>query len=326
MFLPLSFMPSSVAFALWLVLQIGALVAALWASLKLVGADRRPGRVAAAVGAMLLADNAVGWDLRTHNNNIVYLSLVMLALVTRRAWLSGLLFAMSWNLKIYSGAAILGVLLRREYRLAIAIVAASALLAIVVPIAVFGFEGYIKLLVGRYGQANFQPPPGKQALMAPDPFPLAAAALLNVPLGSTSALTLLWVARAVWVALVLTYLAIAARRPTDDGKARLADTCVLLLAPLPFSPWFAPYHAIVLVPAFMLLIALVAREMEPLWLRLMAGAALLGSQVLYYSLQRWEFRSAVYLMIFVMVVVVFGAFRRGGADATQLQTKAALSG
>jgi hypothetical protein len=96
---------------------------------------RLQGRFLIALGAVLLTDNQIGWDFRTHNNNVIYLALVMAALMTRVTLLSALLLGISSNLKIYSGVLFFVFLWRREYRLALSMIVAAVLIATILPIA-----------------------------------------------------------------------------------------------------------------------------------------------------------------------------------------------
>ncbi len=311
MFLPLSALPEPVAFGLWIFLQASSLAAVLWAALKLTNGWDLRGRLFIALAAVLMTSNPLSWDFRTHNNNVIYLALVMLALMTTRQWLSGLLLGISFNMKIYSGPLVAVFLWRREYRLAIAMIAASILIAVALPVLVFGPSGYVGLLGGWVQQAlHFNPPPGVPAVLPPDLFRLSASTLLGVESEATP--LLLYTAQALWALTVVGYFAVATWRAPAlaDGCARLADVCVLLLAPLPFSPWFQPYHAVVLLPAYVLLLTVAATETEPRGIRVAAGMALLGSQILYYSFRSWEFRGAVFLAIFLTVTITLGAVRR----------------
>ena len=200
MFLPLSALPQMAAFALWIVLQAVALVVVLWIGLELTGASKLRGRLLIALGAVLLADNQVGWDFRTHNNNVIYLALVMSAVMTRAPWLSGLLFGISCNLKIYSGALLLVFVWRREYRLAVAILFAAVLIAIVLPIAVFGVSGFWQLLQGWAGQALFyHPPPGQPAVVPANLWQEASALLVGNDPASIAVSVMVWSSQAIWL-------------------------------------------------------------------------------------------------------------------------------
>jgi hypothetical protein len=232
MFLPLSVLPENVAFAGWILLQAAAFGLVLWASLKLSGAARFRGRLLIALAAVLLTDNQLGWDFRTHNNNVIYLALIMLGLVIRTTWLSGLLLGVSCNLKIYSGSLIFGFIWRREYRLAASMLVAASLIAVVLPIAVFGPSGYLQLLDGWVKQTLFDPPAGQPAYLPANLFRRSGAFLLAADPASLQVSILLRVSQAAWAVLVIGYFTIAARRPVsgNNAQARLCDVCVLLLA------------------------------------------------------------------------------------------------
>jgi len=312
MFLPLSALPESLAFAGWIVLQAASLAVVLWVGVKLSGAAQFRGRLLIALGAVLMTDNQIGWDFRTHNTNTIYLALIMLGLAIRTTWLSGLLFGVSCNLKIYSGLLMFGFIWRREYRLAIAMFIAAALMAVVLPIAAFGFSGYLQLLHGWFGQALFNPPAGRPAYLPADLLRHSGALLLGTDPTSVEVSILLRISQAVWAALVIRYFILAARPTgsTSDVQARLSDVCVVLLAPLPFSIWFTPYHAIVLLPANMLLLAVALGKDWERWTRGAAITALVGCQILQYSIGQWELRGATSLVSFILVLLALGIVRK----------------
>ncbi|MCF8142918.1 MAG: hypothetical protein K9N21_03260 [Deltaproteobacteria bacterium] len=65
-------------------------------------------------------------------------------------------------------------------------------------------------------------------------------------------MALMW---CVWIAALLRYVWCAGRswqRLKAPSQAALADWIVLLLAPLPFSPWLEPYHFVPLFVAAIL--------------------------------------------------------------------------
>jgi len=321
MLLPLSALPQMAAFALWLALQAVSLAVVLWTGLQLTGANRLQGRFVIALGAVLLTDNQIGWDFRTHNNNMIYLALVMAALTTRVTLLSALLLGISSNLKIYSGVLFFVFLWRREYRLAVSMIVAAVLIATILPIAVFGFSGYVQLLKGWAGQALFYAPPaGEEAVLPADLWRAASALIVGDEPNATAVSILLRSSQAVWIAIVAGYFILAARPNVSAGEpqARLADVCVGLLAPLPFSVWFTPYHAVVLLPAYMLLLTVVVSDAWKFRIRCMALATLAACQILQYAI-RSELRGTTYLVIFALVVVALGIMRsRFGAARSDL--------
>ena len=311
MFMPLSALPLMVAFGFWMLLQAAAFAAVLWTGIRLSGAAAHRGSLLIALAAVLMAENQLGWDFRTHNNNIIYLALIMLGMTVRTTWLSGLLLAISCNLKIYSGFLFFGLIWRREYRLAVAMSIAAILIAVAFPIAVFGFHGYVQLLEGWIAQALYNPPAGLPSLLPPDLLRKSAAFLLGADPASSAVSIFVRASQGVWIALVIGYF-ILAKRPSgtaSDSQTRLSDFCVVLLAPLPFSIWFMPYHAIVLLPAYMLLLTIALSTGRKLWTRRIAAFALIACQILRYSVTQWELRGAVYLISFILILLALAATR-----------------
>jgi hypothetical protein len=115
-----------------------------------------------------------------------------------------------------------------------------------------------------------------------------------------------------WIGLVVAYFAVAAKpgAPRSDSKmARLCDVIVLLLLPLPLSSWFVPYHALVMLPAFVLILANLADEAAPRHVRVLAAIAAIGCVLIHMTIRDWELRAGIYLADFIMVVLTLGAIR-----------------
>jgi len=303
MFLPVSKLPEAAAFAGWMVLQAASFAIVIWTALRLTGAEQFRARLLIALGAALLTDNPLGWDFRAHNTNTIYLALIMSGLAIRSSWLSGL--------KIYSGSLFFVFVWRREYRLAAGMLIATALIAIALPIAVFGLPGYTQLLRGWLGQALFDPPAGRPAVLPADLLRQSGALLLGNAPSSVEVSIFVRMSQAIWTMLVICYFVRATKWSGSVAgiQARLCDVCVALLAPLPFSIWFMPYHAIVLLPANMLLLTVALDKTWETRARQAAVAALLGSQSLQYSLAHWELRGATSLVSFALIVLALGVVR-----------------
>ena len=82
--------------------------------------------------------------------------------------------------------------------------------------------------------------------------------------------------RAIWIASLAWYARRCRHRLFADipSRAALADWTVLLIAPLPFSPWLEPYHAIPLLIGAVLMIAIALDDQVERRDRLVAVAAL----------------------------------------------------
>jgi hypothetical protein len=153
---------------------------------------------------------------------VIYLALVMAAMMTRVTLLSALLLGISSNLKIYSGVLFFVFLWRREYRLALSMIVAAVLIATILPIAVFGFSGYVQLLEGWVGQALFYAPPaGEKAVLPADLWREASALIVGNESHSVEASILLRSSQAVWIALVAGYFCLCDK--TECLGARTAS-------------------------------------------------------------------------------------------------------
>jgi Glycosyltransferase family 87 len=313
MMLPLSWPPPAIGFALWILIETAAFAVVLWAGLRLSGATALRARWVIAIAATLMCENSLGWDFRNHNNNIVYLALVMLGLVSRSAWLGGFFFALSINLKLYSGLIPIAFAWRRELRLAVVILVLTLLVAAVLPVTVFGLSTCQQLFVDWIAQVHYTLSPTIEA-RATVSLIRSVATLLTVDPASTTASVVLRSTQIAWLALVVGYYFFFVRNQTLPHRryyqVRLADVCVALMAPLPISTWFIPYHAVVLLPAYMLLLTVAISDEWPRMLRISAFGACVTSQIVYYSVPGWNYRGIVYLIVFVIVLVGLAAIRR----------------
>jgi hypothetical protein len=129
-------------------------------------------------------------------------------------------------------------------------------------------------------------------------------------------------------AIVIYFTALPRPAAPEQGRARLADTSVLLLALPPLVTLFGPYHAVVFVPAFMLLLSIAVDESFSPRVRIAAIARPLVYEVLFLVMPSWELRSLVFYVIFVILLGAFLLIRTTdvGRDRDAANTRvAALS-
>jgi len=254
----------------WLLLMAAGLIGTL--RLSLAG-DRLEYQFSwLIIGALTLivADGPIMWDLRNWNCNLIYLGLVLTgyATVNRRPVLAGILIGISISLRVYSFLLVIWLLGRSFRRAFIAAGAALFVLWIICPVLAFGPSGARAIYLGWFDQLEvasgpwgysmpFNParPPlvtlraAVSTLTAEDPFARETQALIGAML-------------AIWFGALVWYFSRAAKSTVGiPSRAALADWTVLLVAPLPLSPWLEPYHAIPIVPGVILCI-LVALDNE----------------------------------------------------------------
>ena len=278
MMLPLSWMPQATAFVVWMVLQCVSFAIILWAGLRLAGIERSHIRLPVAALAVFIVSAPLEWDFRAHNNNLIYTALVMLGLTARRTWIAAMLLAVTANLKIYSAILIPGLLWRREYRLAVSMALAGLLIAAALPMLTFGFSHSIKLYGSWINEILYTMSAAGQAA-APITMRKTVSALFGLGPSASAAQPVTIAIQLLWVALVAAYFTVAARPHapgSDSDSARLCDITVMLLLPLPISTWFVPYQAIVMLPAFILIVAMLIDERQSRRVRTMAAIASVG--------------------------------------------------
>ncbi|MBX9825648.1 MAG: DUF2029 domain-containing protein [Xanthobacteraceae bacterium] len=317
MMLPLSLMPQVAAFVVWMILQSVSFAVVIWTSLHLAGLTRSHLRLPIAAAAVFIVSAPIEWDLRAHNNNLIYLALIMLGLVSRRTWIAAILFAVTANLKLYSAVLIPGFLWRGEYRLALASAVAALVLAIGLPLLTFGVDHSFKLGLSWINEILYTLHPVGTA-QPPLSLPRATGTLLGVDPTSDAARIAARCAQALWLAMVLGYfLATWRRSPNGNADiARLSDVVVMLMLPLPFSSWLVPYHAVVMLPAFVLIVAALVDSQQPKNLRIVAGIACAGCIALRFAAPAWDLRAGVLTLSLMLTLLALGAIRLTVAPRT----------
>jgi hypothetical protein len=256
LFQSISFAGPAVFMFVWYLLMAAGLVIAIRGALAQERGDIRRAWPLIGVIAVIVAGSPIGWDLRNANSNLVYLGLVMAGygLSATSPLLAGALVGLSVSLKLYSGLLIGWLMVNGPRRAFYAGLAVMILIWIALPILLYGLDGTARLYLGWREQVAQIADLAFHTRLAADkvtgpPLVTLHKAIVNLT-GATfhSPITQvwLWVVRAVWVAALLWYAwrcrgCLLAALPS---RAALADWVVLLIAPLPFSPWLEPYHAI----------------------------------------------------------------------------------
>jgi hypothetical protein len=306
--------------AVWFAAMAGGLVTTLRVSLGSERGEMRSAWLVIGAAALAVADSPVSWDLRNANSNLIYLGLVIggYSLMDRRPATAGVLVALSVALKLQSGLLLLWLLIGGAWRALLAGVAVLLLLAIVAPLLALGGEGAVRLYLGWFEQLRIiSDAQIHAALAASDSGPpivslgKAAMALTGEGLQGTGTRALIAALLSVWTAAVLWYLRQAARSfpAAVPSRAALADWTVLLLAPLPFSPWLEPYHAIPMLPAAILLVAVALDDAILSRHRRIAVAALLAIVAVRMVGLPFSMRGLSLLAQFLVATVALGLLR-----------------
>ena len=255
----------------WYLLMVIGLVLTIRASLVQERPDVRCAWPLLGGLAILLADSPISWDLRNANSNLIYLGLVMAGygLLGALPVLAGALVGLSTSLKLYSGLLLLWLFVNGPRRAFLAGVTAIIILWIVLPAVLFGVSGALRLYSGWTEQLRVISDPMLHTSLATTntgpPLVTLHRAVVNFTgqaFGSAATLAMLWTLWAIWMAALLLY-AWRCRSSFPVGapsRAGLADWIVLLLAPLPFSPWLEPYHGIPLFVGALLCVVLLFDE------------------------------------------------------------------
>jgi hypothetical protein len=304
----------------WYALMVAGLIVSVRAALTQERAELRAAWPLIGIIAILLADSPIRWDLRNANSNLVYLGLVMAGygLAGRRPLLAGTLVGLSISLKLYSGLLLAWLIVNGPRRMLYAGVAAMAVLWIALPLLLFSAEGTLQLYAGWKQQIEKIGDLSYQAYLATLPAgpPLttlhrAVVTLTGESFQSGRTQALVWLLRGGWVALLAWYAwrcrdCLVAQVPS---RAALADWTVLLLAPLPFSPWLEPYHAIPLLVAAVLCTAIAMDRETARFDRLLALAALATLALFLAAGVSFEVRGLALLAQFFGIAAILGLLR-----------------
>ncbi|MEZ5786304.1 MAG: glycosyltransferase family 87 protein [Xanthobacteraceae bacterium] len=311
----------------WYALMVLGLLVSANASLARESRDVRAAWLVIGLIAMLLADSPISWDLRNANSNLIYLGIVMAGygLLARRPSLAGALIGLSMAFKLYSGLLLIWLLVNGPRRALHTAGLTIIVLWLILPVALFGADGTHSLYETWIGQLRIISDPllhARLAAAAGGP-PLvtlerAVVALTGGDFGSTKTLMWLWTLWSLWLGVLALYAwRWQGSAPTSaPSRSALADWTVLLLAPLPFSPWLEPYHA---APLFLgaLLCIVIANDKDALRKDRLAALFALATLFLFIVIRvPFAVRGLGMTTQFVVMVLVL-AFIRPRLDRPQ---------
>jgi hypothetical protein len=304
----------------WFAAMAAGLVTTLRASLAAERPDTRAAWLLIGAVALIVADGPVSWDLRNANSNLVCLGAILgaYALMARHPALAGALLGFSIALKPYSGLLLLWLLLCGPRRGLLAGAGTLLLLAAACPVLAWGPGGAVRLYVGWLEQLKIIADPQVHAAVAaaasgPPVVSLgeAAMALTGEDLLGPATRAVVGAMWTMWIAAIVWYSRRAARSypVAIPSRAALADWTVMLLAPLPFSPWLEPYHAVPMVPGAILFVLVALDNGVSASDRRITAAALLALGLTRMADLPFAARGIVLLMQFLVVTVGLGLLR-----------------
>lgn len=311
-----------VAFMLgWYVLMAAGLVICVRAALTQERSAIRSAWPLIGVIGVILASSPISWDLRNANSNLVYLGLVMAGygLSGRMPIVAGLLTGLSVSMKLYSGLLLGWLMVNGPRRMFYAGAIAMLALWVLLPLALFGFDGTVRLYtdwraqVAKIADLAFHAEMLANRETGP-PIVTLHKALVNLTgtdFQSTVTHAWLWVLRAIWFATLVWYAwrcrtCLLAKAPS---RAALSDWTILLIAPLPFSPWLEPYHAIPLLVGGVLCSAIALDGQAERRDRTIAFAALATLAVFVAVRVPFAVRGLQILAQFLALTVALGLLR-----------------
>ncbi len=267
---------------------------------------------------ILLTYNPIEYDLFGRNVNLIILALTLpaFALLRRVPMVSGLMRALAISLKLYSGLLLIWLLVF-NCRAAISCIAALAALWIIVPLLYWGGDGAVQIYRGCFDQIAIANASWVYAVAGTGSRPpsitlrLAESRLLGADPFAPEVRWLLLLLQATWIVVLAVYGYRAWRHPTSGAAwhATLADWFVLLVAPLPSSTWFEPYHAVALIPGFVLCMVFALDRGVSVAVRLMFVLACVASAAVKELPIPFEMRGLVFTAQFTFVVLSLSVIR-----------------
>jgi hypothetical protein len=305
--------------AAWVILMIGGLLVTFRASVAGENADVHAAWLLLGAASLVFADSPVSWDLRNPNSNLVYLGVTLAGYgsLRRHPWFGGALVGLSISLKLYSGLLLVWLLVHGPRRALYAGAITMVLLWLLLPMALFGVDGTIRMYNGWHEQLKIVSDPSIYTVLVaqghgPPLVTLRRAAITLTGASADAATTrslllLLW---AIWLVALLWYAqrAFIGECVVAPSRSALADWTILMLAPLPFSPWLEPYHAVPVIPATILCLAMAFDERlgRDRSIPLVALSALLAIRLVGVPFQ---IRGLGLLAQFLVIVIAFGLLR-----------------
>src|SRR5262245_20797093 len=186
------------------------------------------------------------------------------ALIGRLPALAGILAALAFSIKLYSGLLLIYLLVNGPKRATAAAAATVFILWLGLPVGLFGTDGAWRLYSGWSEQLRTISDPSLHASLAigagGPPIVSLQKAIVNLTgakFGSVTTRAWLLAIETIWLAALLVYAwpCRGTFRVPIPSRAALPDWVVLMLAPLPFSPWLEPYHAVPVLVAVLLCVA-----------------------------------------------------------------------
>lgn len=257
-------------------------------SLQLLGLSRSPGAGLIAFGCLFSLKYPLEFETKYLNCNAMFLALVLgsVRLLERRPILSGLLLSLSVALKLYSVVFIPWLLFTRRVRAAVAATMFSGLWFVAVPVAFWGWDGAVQATVSWLHRADETSAADFPIRFADNAYLVSlhrtlftAAERFGLPEPASAAVIAARIIQIFWLAFLMIAL-LWRSRASGTSQGLLIDASLLLLLPLPLSGQLQPHHAVVLMPASMILLFVATNRMESSFLRCLCGLIVVGSFVL----------------------------------------------
>ncbi len=265
---------------------------------------------------ILLVFNPIEYDLRNKNINLMLLALTLFSCSRLRKWplTSGIILAVVASTKLYSGL-LLPWMIVFHRRAAIGAMACLAALWLIMPPLYWGISGTIDVYRGWFEQVAMTNGAWVYTLLRTGVGPplvtlrSAAAQITGADPYANSSKAVLMLLQLCWLGIVAWYGYRLWRQPASSWRETLMDWSILLLVPLPFSPWLEPYHAVVLVPGCTLCVVMASDPLELPAVRslaAMAGVAILVAGFLPAVIGS---RGLAFLIQFAVLTLAFGLIR-----------------
>jgi hypothetical protein len=265
-----------VAFRIYLILQVVALGAAMWAWARYAGIARSPSRALIVLTSGLACSTYVHIQLAMHNPNAETFALVSLALLwSRSTALSSGCYALSLAIKPYSSVFILPWMAwNGDCKWSLAAIAWLLAFFVILPAAWFGLAGAVDLhrqWLASLLSAGDNGSPTQDSLRG-GLAALFGLAVTDPPIWWTSViLELVWLA-----ALGAFFFRALLRRGPRVALVAASEAAAILLIGLPLGSHQQPSRMVVMLAAALVISTKIFDERQPLSVRLGLAAILLA--------------------------------------------------
>lgn len=285
-------LPYPLAAAVYLLANMAATLACCALIVGNLQSLRHPGAGVLALAGFVATSPYIIWELRSQNCNMFFLlGLIVFAsaLIRGADRTAGASLAFSFSLKLFSVMLIPYLAWSRRYRALAWTLAGLGLFWVILPLAVFGTQGFVPVYSAWWDQLR------ANARAQADPSHPILISLHNsghwLSQGDPALTTLLVrVVAGLWLGIAAIWWWSARRRGAPSPAQILGDVGILVLGPTAISPYLEAYHLVPVLILSMVFAHEIVSPSQPSTRRLALAACFSLSLVFALGLKSWKLR------------------------------------